>query len=150
MTSQNTDLSSWDILYTFSSLLGISNRFSIHQCPTECVLILQMILSFKRSLMHRIFFRSIPIKWDTDGVMLCSIRRRAVAPPGLIKKSMKIFRYPLSTGSYVFHVLNFHVEIFLILTCDLSLLTKLQMTPLFRCFRFRPTWMGLLHSFVEV
>jgi hypothetical protein len=65
--------------HTLLRLLGISNRSSFHQCPTECV------FNFENSLEIEMFpsvsecFGNTPNIWDNDHAMIYCIWRRMVA-----------------------------------------------------------------------
>jgi hypothetical protein len=56
----------WDVVCTLLHLLGISNRSSFHQCPTECLFSFENGPDIEMVPHVSEFLRNTPKVWDND------------------------------------------------------------------------------------
>jgi hypothetical protein len=96
----------WDIVHTLLRLLGFSSRSSFHQCPTECVLILKMVLTLIR-FRTCLNFSEVPL---TCGIMtvpryVVSEERRLLLD-SFIMESTNSCGYSLSIWSYLIFLIS--------------------------------------------
>jgi hypothetical protein len=60
----------WDAVHTLLRLLGISNRFSFHQCPTECMFSFANGSEIETVPNASQFLGDVPDIWENDHAMV--------------------------------------------------------------------------------
>jgi hypothetical protein len=108
-----------DIVHTLLRLLGICNRSSFHQCHTEWLFNFKKGPDVQTVSNSSEFLRDTLNIWDNDSALVYCIWRRMTASWWLHYRVNK-FLWVFIKHQIVSYVLNFIVEILLVLTYDLD------------------------------
>jgi hypothetical protein len=105
-------------VHTFLRLLGISNRSSFHQCPTERMFSFENGPNSEAVPNASEVFGNTPKIWDNNLAIICSIWKTVAYP--WHHTGMNGFLCVFIKYQIMFCVLNFPAEILPILTNDLG------------------------------